>query len=478
MKTPDILTSVELSPQQDAFMRCWCDEVLYGGAAGGGKSFIQLFEALWYAITYPESKQVLFRRTFPELERSLIRDSLQMYPQKPFAKYNKSKHLWEFYNGSTIEFGYLSSDDLVRLYQGAAYHVVRFDEATHFTFYQVNYLRSRIRQPKSQGYPLALKLSTNPGGVGHMFVKNRFVDPAPPNTFFTVADGTRRIFIPSKVDDNPFVNDEYKKNLDSIADENLRKALRDGDWSVFEGAFFHEFSRDYHTKEPFDVVADKGVRLYRSIDYGLDMLACYWYAELPPSKENPHGSVVVYREFCKSDLTISEAAREILERTPAREKIECTYAPPDVIRNRNRLTGRSQGDMFYECGLKDLVEVSNDRKSGWLAIKELLKIRESGRPILKIFNTCTTLIKHLPMLIHDDRDYGDVKTEPHNITHSPDSLRYFAIYWRDSHNIDEVEEKEKRVEYPLDMLQDYRRSDPRGRLEIERMMGGKPKLSY
>lgn len=476
MKIPDILTSVELSPQQVAFMRCWCDEALYGGAAGGGKSFIQLFEALWYAITFPESKQVLFRRTFPELERSLIRDSIKMYPQKPFAKYNKSKHLWEFYNGSTIEFGYLSSDDLVQLYQGASYHVVRFDEATHFTFYQVNYLRSRIRQPKSQGYPLALKLSTNPGNVGHMWVKNRYVDPAPPNTFFTVADGTKRIFIPSKVDDNPFINDGYKKNLDSIADENLRRALRDGDWNVFEGAFFCEFSRDYHVREPFDVVADKGVKLYRSIDYGLDMLACYWYAELPPSKDNPHGSVFIYREFCKSDLTISEAAKEILNRTPEREHIECTYAPPDVIHNRNRLTGRSQGDMFYECGLKDLVEVSNNRKSGWLAVKELLKIRESGKPILKIFNTCTTLIKHLPMLIHDDRDYGDVKTEPHNITHSPDSLRYFSIFWRDSHNIDEVEEEEKRVEYPPDMLQDYRRASPRDRADIERMMGGKPKL--
>lgn len=475
MKIPDILRSVELSPQQDAFMRSWCHEVLYGGAAGGGKSFIQLFEALWYAISYPGSKQAIFRRTFPELERSLVRESLQMYPGKPFAKYNKTKHLWEFYNGSTIEFGYLATDDQTALWQGAELHVVRFDEATHFTFYQVNYLRSRIRQKKSQGYPLALKLSTNPGNVGHMWCKNRFVDPAPPNTFFTVANGTKRIFIPSKVGDNPFVNDDYRLNLESIEDESKRRMLLDGDWDVAEGAFFNEFSRDIHVCEPYDVTKDKNVKLYRSIDYGLDMLACYWYAELPPSIHNPHGSIVVYRELCAPDKTISDAARLIREATPPNENIICTYAPPDVLAYRDRVTGRNQGDMFAQSGLS-LVKANNDRKAGWIAVKELLKIREGGRPILKIFSNCTTLIKHLPMLIHDDKNYGDVKTEPHNITHSPDSLRYFAIQWHSLHPVREIEENEKRVYYPPDMLVDYRRSSPTERAEIERMMGGKPKL--
>lgn len=456
-------------------MRSWCHEVLYGGAAGGGKSFIQLFEALWYAITYPESKQAIFRRTFPELERSLVRESLLMYPGKPFAKYNKTKHLWEFYNGSTIEFGYLATDDQTALWQGAELHVVRFDEATHFTFYQVNYLRSRIRQKKSQGYPLSLKLSTNPGNVGHMWCKNRFVDPAPPFTFFTVANGTKRIFIPSRVADNPFVNDDYRLNLESIEDEARRKMLLDGDWDIADGAFFSEFSREHHVREPFDVVSDKDVKLYRSIDYGLDMLACYWYAELPPSRDNPRGSIYVYRELCEKDLTISDAARKILENTPAREHIIATYAPPDVIAHRDRVTGRNQGDMFAQNGLA-LTKSNNDRKAGWIAIKELLKLQDTGRPILKIFNVCTSLIKHLPMLIHDDKNYGDVKTEPHLITHSPDSLRYFAIQWHTLHPVREVEEREKRVIYPPDMLEDYRRSDPRGRADIERMMGGKPKL--
>lgn len=475
MKIPDILMNIELSPQQEAFMRCWCNEVLYGGAAGGGKSFIQLFEALWYAVTFPGSYQLIFRRTFPELERTLITESKKMYPGKPFAKYNQSKHTWTFYNDSIIEFGYLASTDHQFLYQGCEAQCVRFDEATHFTFSQISYLKTRIRQKKKMGYPLALKLSTNPGGVGHMWAKNRFVDPAPPNTFFTVANGEKRIFIPSKVTDNPFINDEYKISLANTEDENLRKMLYDGCWDVFEGAFFSEFSREYHVREPFNIVSNKNVKLYRSIDYGLDMLACYWYAELPPSQDNPYGSVYVYREFCQKDLTISEAAREILDRTPPNEHIVCTYAPPDVLYHRDRVTGRNQGDMFYERGLRDLVQSNNDRKSGWLAVKEMLNLRDNGRPILKIFNTCPTLIKHLPMLIHDDRNYGDIKTEPHLITHSPDSLRYFAIQWHADHPIREMEDREKRVEYPPDMLEDYRRSSPDDRADIERMMGGKPK---
>ena len=335
-------------------------------------------------------------------------------------------------------------------------------------------MKSRIRGREIDNFPRSMRLSSNPGNVGHMWCKNRYVDPAPPYHFFTGADKTRRIFIPSKATDNPFINKEYIRNLDALADENQRKMLRDGDWDIAEGAFFPEFSRIYHVREPFDVVKDRGVKLYRSIDYGLDMLACYWYAELPPSSVNPHGRVFVYRELCEKDLTISEAARRIREATPTHEHIICTYAPADVLKTRDRVTGRNQGDIFAQNGLS-LTMSNNDRKAGWLAVKEFLKIRESGHPILSIFSTCPTLIKHIAMLIHDDKNYGDVKTEPHLITHSPDSLRYFCIQWHADHPIKENEEQQRRVVYPKDMLQDYRRSDPAGRAEIERIMGGKPK---
>ena len=469
-------SQIKLSAPQLAFCQSYPDEVLYGGAAGGGKSSAQVIDALIFAIEYEGSKQIIFRKTFPELERSIIRESFKFYPGKPWAKYNATKHVWTFHNGSIIEFGYMARETDVYLYQGAEYDVVRFDEATHFNYDSVNYMRSRIRGIAK--IPRALKLSTNPGNVGHMWCKSRYVDPVPPLHIFKGRDGTRRLFIPATVDDNFALieNDpKYAERLESMGDEDLVDMLRWGKWDKMLGQFFSEFDRRFHVCEPYDVTRDRGVKLYRSIDYGLDMLACYWYAELPPSSHNPHGSIVIYRELCAPDKTISDAARLIREATPPDEHIVCTYAPPDVLAYRDRVTGRNQGDMFSENGLS-LVKANNDRKAGWLAVKELLKIREGGRPILKIFSNCTTLIKHLPMLIHDDKNYGDVKTEPHNITHSPDSLRYFAIQWHALHPVKEIEESEKRVYYPPDMLVDYRRSAPAERAEIERMMGGKPKL--
>lgn len=475
MKTQII--DFKLNPKQKIFCETeWVDEVCYGGAAGGGKTFVQCVDALRYAIKYPGSKQMIIRRTYVELERNVIRQSLAIFPQKPFAKYNSTKHLWTFANGSIIEFTYLARESDVFLLQGVEIDCLRIDESTHIPYSSVDYLKSRVRG--ATPIPRSMRFSTNPGNIGHMWVKNRYVDPAPPFHVFTGNDGSTRLYIPASVYDNKALLESdpgYVRRLESIQDEAQREMLLNGNWDIAAGAFFNEFDRNIHVCEPYDVVNDKNVKLYRSIDYGLDMLACYWYAELPPSQTNPHGSIVVYREVCAPDKTISEAAQLIAENTPPNEHIVCTYAPPDVMANRDRVTGRNQGDMFAQSGLS-LTKANNDRKAGWIAIKELLKIREGGRPILKIFNKCTSLIKHLPMLIHDDKNYGDVKTEPHLITHSPDSLRYFAIQWHADHPIKEIEDREKRVEYPPDMLQDYRRSSPRDRADIERMMGGKPKL--
>lgn len=476
MRTQSI--DFKLNPKQRLFCNAeWVDEVCYGGAAGGGKTFVQCVDALAYAIKYPGSKQVIIRRTYAELERNVIRQSLAIFPQKPFAKYNSTKHLWTFSNGSIIEFAYLARENDVYLFQGMEIDCLRIDESTHIPYSSVDYLRSRVRGATPM--PRSIKLSTNPGNIGHMWHKNRYIDPVPPFHIFTGGDGSSRLYIPASVYDNKALmeNDPgYVRRLEAIQDETQREMLLNGNWDIAAGAFFNEFDRRYHVVEPFDFMSNKDVKLYRSIDYGLDMLACYWYAVLPKSSVNPHGSVFVYRELCEPDLTISEAARKIREATPPGERIIATYAPPDVLRNRDRTTGRNQGDIFAANGLS-LTESNNDRKAGWLAVKEFLKIREGGRPILKIFSNCTTIIKHLPMLIHDDKNYGDVKTEPHYITHSPDSLRYFCIQWHSMNPIRDIDDGVKRVVYPSDMLVDYRRASPQERVRIEQMMGGKPKLA-
>ena len=148
-------------------------ETLFGGAAGGGKSHGQLLDALRFAVCYPGSRQLMLRRTMPELERSLVPAALRLYPQC-IAKYKVSEHRWDFANGSALEFGYCDAESDVTRYQSAEYDVIRFDELTHFTESQFTYLLSRIRG--TNGFPKQVKATTNPGGVGHQWVKSRFID--------------------------------------------------------------------------------------------------------------------------------------------------------------------------------------------------------------------------------------------------------------------------------------------------------------
>ena len=152
--------SLSITKKQHAFITASATEVLFGGAAGGGKSYGQLIDTLLYAFRYPGSRQLLLRRTFPELEKSLIRMSLSLFPRSLYT-YNGSTHTGKFPNGSLVDFGYCATENDVFQYQSAEYDVIRFDELTHFTAFQYLYLISRLRGVN--GYPKQVKASTNPG---------------------------------------------------------------------------------------------------------------------------------------------------------------------------------------------------------------------------------------------------------------------------------------------------------------------------
>ena len=237
-------------------------------------------------------------------------------------------------------------------------------------------------------------------------------------------DISTRIFIPSLVQDNLFLmaNDPgYLKRLQNLP-EKEKKALLYGDWDIFDGQYFTEFRRDIHVIEPFEIPKDW--RVIRARDYGLDMLACYWIAI------DWNMNAYVYKELYESNLIVSAAAEKINNMT--NEKIYMDLAPPDLW-NRNRDTGKSASDIFAEHG-QYLTKANNDRVNGWLNVHEWLKVitdeQSQNNAKLHIFSNCKELIRTLPAVQHDDKNPNDVATEPHELTHAPDALRYFCITWQ------------------------------------------------
>ena len=419
---------ISITKKQEMFINSKAFETLFGGAAGGGKSHGQLIDALLYALKYPKSSQIIFRSTFSDLEKSLIRKSRDLYPST-IANYNDSKHTWKLANGSIIDFGYIQYEKDVYQYQSAEYDVIRFDELTHFTEFEYTYMISRCRGANS--YPKGIKSSTNPGGIGHTWVKKRFIDIGEPNKIhkckMETGEETTRIFIPSLVQDNKFMleyDPEYVKRLDALP-EKERKALKYGDWDIFDGVFFSEFNRRIHVIEPITI--PEHWNRYIAFDYGLDKFAALFIAI------DTKGKAYVYNYIHKEGLIASEAA-QILKSYMRKDKFRDIFAPTDLWAT-DRHTGKTTAEIFEESGIK-LTQASRKREAGWMAVKEWLKIHKTRHEQtgeitptsdLVIFNTILPLIEYLPMIQIDSKNPNDCALEPHELTHICDALRYFCI---------------------------------------------------
>ena len=419
---------IEITNKQNEFINTEAFEVLFGGAAGGGKSHGQLIDALLYALKYPKSSQILFRSTFSDLEKSLIRKSRSLYPSR-IATYNDSKHTWKLANGSIIDFGYIQYEKDVYQYQSAEYDVIRFDELTHFTEFEYTYMISRCRGANS--YPKHIKSSTNPGGIGHTWVKKRFIDIGEPNVIhkckLDTGEEITRVFIPSLVQDNKFMleyDPDYVKRLDALP-EKERKALKYGNWDIFDGVFFSEFDRRIHVIEPFEI--PQHWNKYISFDYGLDKFAVLFIAI------DTKGKAYVYNYIHKEGLIASEAA-QTLKSYMRKETYKDIYAPTDLWAT-DRHTGKTTAEIFMENGI-NLTQASRKREAGWLTIKEWLKVRktrheQTGEEILTsnlvIFNNVLPLIEYLPQIQIDEKNPNDCALEPHELTHICDALRYFCV---------------------------------------------------
>jgi phage terminase large subunit len=255
----------------------------------------------------------------------------------------------------------------------------------------------------------------NPGNVGHGWVKRLFIDRD--------YKGSERpedyVFIPARVYDNRVLMEtdpDYVRTLENLPDAQ-RRAFLDGDWDVFAGQYFSEWRRDLHVMDPIPI--QPWWQVYRAIDYGLDQLACLWCAF------DDVGNAYVFREICRPNVIVSDAAHMILE--AGEEPVTATFMPSDLM-GRSSQTGVSIYEAFSSAGLRG-TPVSNPRVAGWLNLKEWLHPVDDGtgtlRPKLRIFSTCRELIRCMPQLQYAKTgDPSDVAKDPHDITHAPDALRY------------------------------------------------------
>jgi phage terminase large subunit len=433
-------------PRQCNFHNSRAKYRLFGGAAGPGKTKALLWEAIKQAHDVPGSDSLLLRRTYPELESSLLTYFRRDVPRSCYRKYNESKHIVTWKNGSTTRFGHCRNENDVYAYQGGEFLFIGVDELTHFTLKQWQFLTSRNRCP-IRGSRANMAGATNPGNIGHAWVKALWVDHTPPPGFDRpeLYDASDYDFVRARITDNPiYANDAaYRRTLETLP-EHLRRAFLDGDWNVFAGQYFDVFDVGRHTSRPEDIRLEPWWPRWISIDWGFKHdSAVYWHCAVPadvtraprsvsrenvsthgnpslesqvPSLHSPfsaHGSrntghgtrIVTYREFVQSGLSPRMLAQAIAERS-GRERITEVFLSPDAFAHRTSESSIAEqlGEVLTVNGLPRPTAADDDRIGGWQLMYQLL---ESDAWV--ITDNCAKLIDGLPLLVRDNDRVEDIR---------------------------------------------------------------------
>ena len=424
---------------------------MFGGAAGPGKTTALLWEAIGQAHEVAGCDTLLLRRTYPELETSLLREFRRSVPRSLYKSYNESKHVITWNNRSTTRFGYCRNENDVYRYQGAEFLFIGLDELTHFTLKQWQFLTSRNRCPvrvysdlenKGKRIVPCMAGATNPGNIGHAWVKALWVDKAPPAGFerADLYDPRDYDFIRARLDDNPIYADDadYRRTLETLP-EHLRLAMLEGDWNVFAGQYFDVFDYGRHTARPEEIRLEHWWPRWISIDWGFQHnSAVYWHCAVPATAfygshpERSEGSqpynslrpfgppsggpqddnasalrtrIVTYREFVQSGLSPRMLAQAIAERS-GRERISEVFLSPDAFAHRTSEASIAEqlGDILVANGLPRPALADDDRVGGWQWMYQLLQTDS-----WLMTDNCAKLIDCLPNLIHENGRNEDVR---------------------------------------------------------------------
>lgn len=421
---------------QTVFLAAPEREVLYGGAAGGGKSYAMLADPLRY-MGHPQFSGLLLRHTTEEL-RELIWKSQEMYPKiYPGIKWSERKMQWVAPSGARLWFSYLDRDEDVLRYQGLAFTWVGFDELTQWgTPFAWNYMRSRLRSTAAD-LPIYMRATTNPGGPGHAWVKKMFIDPAPAGKGFWATDIEsgetlvypnghsrageplfKRRFIPAMLSDNPYLaaQGDYETMLLSLP-EHQRKQLLEGNWDIAEGAAFPEFNRKVHVVDNFDI--PRSWTKFRACDYGYGSFsAVLWFAVAPDEQ------LIVYRELYVSKVLAKDLAHMVLEAESDDGTIRYGVLDSSCWHKRGD-TGPSLAEqMIMEgCRWRPADRSAGSRVAGKNEIHRRLQFDQfTDQPRMVITANCTNLIAQLPILPLDKANPEDINTKSED--HLYDALRY------------------------------------------------------
>ena len=433
--------------RQADFLARFEDEALYGGAAGGGKSEALVAEALRQAHI-PHYRALILQKTYPELSELIDKSQRYYRGAFPGAQWSEARHMWRFPSGAKIYFGAMQHTNDRFKYQGRAYDYIAFDELTHFTQDEYLYLLSRNRA-SGPGTRVYLRASANPGGIGHGWVKARFLTPAPPmqtiweDVQVRTPDGAvhtarrSRIFVPSTVFDNQILlqNDPaYAARLAALPDAD-RRALLYGDWDAFAGQVFSEWRADpahyadrryTHVIDPFPI--PRGWRVVRGFDFGYSRpFSVGWWAI------SPDGALCRIRELYGCTGTPNEGVRW----EPARIAREIKKIEQDDPNIRGRtVRGVADPSIFDESRGESVAQMmeregiffdrgDNSRIAGKMQVHHRLAFDQNGAPGLTVFSTCRHFIRTVPALVYDPVNVEDVNTAMED--HIYDEMRYVVM---------------------------------------------------